>query len=276
MSSNPSLADVGFAPEATVDLSVDQIGRLAALLDEAPPEVGDPIPLLWHWSCFTPTARTAELGPDGHPQPGTALARFPRRMWGAGNVTMVRPLLAGTATLRRSALLDSREVAGRHGDLLIVRVEHRYSQLGDERLREEQTVVYRESGPPILLPEGDATPPEGAGWQRMLIADTRLLFRYSAASFNSHRIHYDLPYAKRVEGYPALVVQGPLSAQLLASAAADHAGSALQSFSFKATAPLFAGLEFTMAGTLRGNAGSATITRNDGAIAVECEYAVGC
>ena len=124
----------------------------------------------------------------------------------------------------------------------------------------------------MALPEGTVVPPPADGWRRVVEPDTRLMFRYSAVTFNTHRIHYDLPYAREVEGYPALVFQGPLSALLIAATASADAGRPLQSFTFKATNPLFAGLPFTITGRLDGDAGTAEITRNDGAVAMEALY----
>ncbi len=270
-----TLADVGFdEAETTVGLPVEHLARLAFTLDRQPLAAGDPLPLLWHWSCFTPTAATSTLGLDGHPRPSDALAAYPRRMWGAGRVEVIEPLVAGEPATRRSALAGVKQVDGQSGALLIAKVEHSYAQLGSERLREEQTIIYRTPGPPVPLPEGDVEPAPGDGWRRVVDPDTRLMFRYSAVTFNTHRIHYDLPYAQQVEGYPALVFQGPLSALLIAGEAADHAGRALVSFSFRATNPLFAGLPFTITGRLDGATGSAEITRNDGAVAMDAGYAV--
>jgi 3-methylfumaryl-CoA hydratase len=268
-----TLADVGFDhAETTVGLPVEHLARLAATLDLPPLAAGEPLPLLWHWSCFTPTTSTTGLGPDGHPQPSAALAAYPRRMWGAGKVEVIEPLVAGQPATRSSTLANVKQVDGQSGALMIAKVEHSYAQLGSPRLREEQTIIYRSAGPPVALPEGTVVPPPGGGWRRLVEPDTRLMFRYSAVTFNTHRIHYDLPYARDVEGYPALVFQGPLSALLIAATAAADAGRPLRSFTFKATSPLFAGLPFTITGRLDGEAGTAEITRNDGAIAMEATY----
>ncbi|MET0457891.1 MAG: acyl-CoA dehydrogenase [Ilumatobacteraceae bacterium] len=282
MSDDLTLADGGFdAAETTVGLSVEHLARLALMLDLPPLGAGDPLPLLWHWCCFTPTAPTAELGPDGHPRPSEALRAYPRRMWGAGKVEVVEPLVAGEPATRRSAVAGVKRVDGQSGALLIATVEHTYAQLDADRLREEQTIIYRSPGAPVPLPEGRTSPPpEAEGWRRVVEPDTRLMFRYSAVTFNTHRIHYDLPYARDVEGYPALVFQGPLSALLIAAGAAADAGRPLSSFAFRATAPLFAGLPFTITGRLdstegtAGAAGTAEITRNDGAVAMDATYTV--
>jgi hydroxyacyl-ACP dehydratase HTD2-like protein with hotdog domain len=275
VSADLTLADVGFdAAETTVGLPVEHLARLALTLDLPPLAAGDPLPLLWHWSCFTPTAPTAGLGDDGHPRPSEALRGHPRRMWGAGRVDVVEPLVAGAPATRHSTLAGVKHVDGQSGALLIARIEHTYTQLGRERLREEQSIVYRGAGPPVPLPEGAVTPPPGAGWRRVVEPDTRLMFRYSAVTFNTHRIHYDLPYAREVEGYPALVFQGPLSALLIAAGATSDAGRPLTSFAFRASNPLFAGLAFTITGRLDGTGGTAEITRNDGATAMDATYAV--
>jgi len=270
-----SLADVGFDhADTTVGLPVDHLARLALTLDLPPLAAGDPLPLLWHWSCFTPTAATGGLGQDGHPQPTAALAAHPRRMWGAGKVEVVEPLVAGEPASRRSVLVAVKHADGQSGALLIATIEHTYTQLGKERLREQQTIIYRSPGPPVPLPGGSVSPDPDGGWRRVVEPDPRLMFRFSAVTFNTHRIHYDLPYAREVEGYPALVFQGPLSALLIAAEAAADAGRPLRSFTFRASQPLFAGLPFTITGRLDGAVGSAQITRNDGAVAMNAEYTV--
>jgi 3-methylfumaryl-CoA hydratase len=270
-----TLADVGFdRAETTVGLSVDHLALLAATLDLPPLAAGDPLPLLWHWCCFVPTTPTSALGVDGHPRPRDALAAHPRRMWGAGGVEVIEPLVAGEPATRHSSVTGVKQVAGQSGELLVVEVAHTYAQLGRERLREDQTIIYRAAGPPVALPEGATQPTPDGGWRRVVDPDVRLMFRYSAVTFNTHRIHYDLPYTQQVEGYPALVFQGPLSALLIAAEAAADASRPLASFRFRATNPLFAGLPFTITGRLDGDVGSAEITRNDGAIAMDATYRV--
>jgi hydroxyacyl-ACP dehydratase HTD2-like protein with hotdog domain len=270
-----SASDIGFADEVTADLSVDHLARLALTLDVVPLGAGDPLPLLWHWAAFTPTVPTASLGADGHPPvPAAAAQRYPRRMWGAGDVALERPLVAGTPATRRTEVAGVKEVSGRSGDLLIVDVEHTCAQQGQTCVVERQSIVYRGPGDPVALPTGDHTPPDAPGWRTSVRADPALMFRYSAVTFNSHRIHYDTAYATQVEGYPALVFPGPLTALLVARDAAADAGEPLRSFTFRATAPIFAGSAFTMTGLLDGKNGSASVLRNDGATAMTASYEV--
>src|SRR5690606_6940047 len=153
---------------------------------------------LWHWVYFTPGTPTAGLGPDGHPRlpEGAPTARFPRRMWAGGRVSSVAPLVVGRPAERRSSVLRTKETSGRSGDLLVVTLEHRYRQGGADAVVEEQDLVYRTAGPPVPLPAGEEPVPAPAGgWSRRRVVEPPMLFRFSALTFNSHRIHYDQPYA---------------------------------------------------------------------------------
>lgn len=271
-----TLDDLGIEASATVDMSVDHLGRLAATLDRAPLSSGDPLPLLWHWSCFTPTAPMSDLADDGHPTRSDALASFPRRMWGSGRVELTSPLRAGIPAERRTHLAGQRTVDGASGQMVLVTLGHAYHQAGRRCIDEDQILVYRGDGPAITLPQGEPDLGDLDGrWHHVLRPDARLLFRFSASTFNTHRIHYDLAYALDIEGYPGLVVHGPLSAMLLADAAASDAGRALSWFEFRAVQPLFAGLPIVMSGRLDGAQGEATIVRNDGSTAMHASYGVG-
>jgi 3-methylfumaryl-CoA hydratase len=268
-----TIEDLGLAPLTASEISAEHALRLAATLDVAtPPVEGTPLPLLWHWAYFTPAVPTAGLGPDGHPRlpAGAPTARYPRRMWAGGRVSLVAPLVVGRPAERHSTVLRTKETSGRSGDLLVVTLEHRYRQGGADAVVEEQDLVYRAAGPPVPLPEGDevAAAPDG-GWSvRRQLAPTTL-FRFSALTFNTHRIHYDEPYATGEEGYPGLVVHGPLTAVLLAEAARQAMGREVSSFDFRATAPLFAGLPFDLVGQPgEGGAIDSRAVRNDGQTAM--------
>lgn len=265
------LPDVGFTALATSPLSVEQTSRIAATFDlDPPPGAGDPLPLLWHWAHFDQRVATSALGPDGHPHvPGELAARFPRRMWASGWVEGLAPLLVGEPVERRSRIARTKESEGRSGSLLIVDVEHTYRQGGEDRRLEGQTLVYRAPGPPASSPDGDVRPePDEGGWAETVTMGPVPLFRYSAITFNSHRIHYDQTFAREVEGYPDLVVHGPLTATLLCDAVARHAGRPVTRFDYRANAPLFADLPFTLLGTPDGDEVAARVIRNDGAEAV--------
>jgi 3-methylfumaryl-CoA hydratase len=270
VSATLTLADIGLAEEAVSELSVDHAIQIGATIDAVTtPALGEPLPLLWHWAYFTPTAASNALGVDGHPLlPPGPISAYPRRMWASGTVESTVPLVLGSPATRVSSIISSKETDGRSGALFIVRVEHRYRQFDADCITEEQTLVYRRPGPSTPLPEGDHRPELSEGqWAQRHAPDTKTLFRFSAVTFNSHRIHYDQPYATAVEGYPALVVHGPLTALLVAESVREHFKSDLDHFEFRASAPLFAETPFTIVGT-EGTPINAVVVRNDGAEAM--------
>lgn len=232
--------------EETVDdeLTAAPVRGLAAALDLATAQGtrGDTLRPLWHWLYFLPRAPQADIGDDGHPRLGGFLppVPLPRRMWAGGRLEWHAPLRVGDAVQRRSRVASVVHKAGRAGDLVFVTVRHEVLRDGEVALTEEQDIVYRAAPQP-----GDPAPvaqaaPTGALWSRDIQPDPVLLFRYSALTFNGHRIHYDRSYATGVEGYPGLVVHGPLIATLLAELAAQHRpGAAVRRFAFKAVRPLF-------------------------------------
>ncbi|MFJ4192531.1 MaoC family dehydratase N-terminal domain-containing protein [Pseudomonas sp. NPDC089534] len=202
-----------------------------------------------HW-CLAPgpaAARMAELGEDGHPRRGGFLPPIllPRRMWAGGEVETLAPLPVGKPIQRVSTIRDIRFKEGRSGKLCFVSVGHELSCKGVVAIRERQDIVYR--GPAV------AGAPPGGGAQRAgelehwIDTPPTLLMRYSALTFNAHRIHYDLPYATQVEGYQGLVVQGPLQASVLFNLAARHAGRVPTRFAYRGLVPLIAGRPFRAA-----------------------------
>jgi 3-methylfumaryl-CoA hydratase len=214
-----------------------QIARRYAAAVGASLDVEARFPPLGHWAYFTDLASPEDIGPDGHPRRGLFLppVALPRRMFAQAAFSFAAPLALGELTEMASTVTDIRERSGRTGALVLVDVERKISQGGALRLTELQTIVYREAG--------EATPPvadtgaagEGELWRPGVVD----LFRYSAATFNSHRIHYDRPYARDEEGYPDLVVHGPFTAARLFDLATRQAGAPLTAFSFRALAPLF-------------------------------------
>lgn len=248
-----TVTDFGIPAVTEAEVSVEHARRVAAVLDSpAPIRTGGPLPLLWHWAFGTPETPTARLGPDGHPRlpEGGPSAGLTRRMWAGGRVVAHRPVTVGLPFVRSSSLLSAERKTGRTGDLLIVTVGHRYEQDGEPVITEEQDLVYRAPGDAVPEPVGDhAEPAAPGGWADRVVTGPVTLFRFSAVTFNAHRIHYDAAYAAEVEGYPRPVVHGPLSAMLLAESVRSHAGRELAEFSFRASAPLFAGLPFTLTGT---------------------------
>ncbi|RAY16274.1 acyl-CoA dehydrogenase [Actinomadura craniellae] len=246
--------DFGVPPLRELEVSGEQARRLAAVLDDpAGPELapGRPLPALWHWALGTPETSTTMLGPDGHPRLPSCgpAAGFPRRMWAGGRVEVHRPLLIGAPALRETSVLRAERKTGRSGRLLVVTLRHVYTQHDATAIEEEQDLVYREPGAPVPAPEGGhSEPAPPGGWAERAEAGPVMLFRFSAVTFNAHRIHYDAAYARDVEGYPGLVVQGPLTALLLAESARRRTGREIAGFSFRASAPLFADAPFTLTG----------------------------
>lgn len=266
-----TIRDLGQEPERTAVLHAEHLEALAATLSRRPPELGQPMPICWHWAFFNPATPSAQLGPDGHParDPHGPTGAFPRRMWAAGTVEMTEPLLVGSMVTRHSEVVESRRTAGRTGELLLVTIEHRYESNGTIAMTEHQRVVYRQQGDPVPLPEDrhrETSPPDG--WMHPVTWTPIDLFRFSALTFNSHRIHYDQTYATSVEGYPALVVHGPLTALTLAHSAADHLGASISAIEFRATAPLFVGQRHWMVGRPSPTGADLTAVRADGAVAM--------
>jgi 3-methylfumaryl-CoA hydratase len=264
--------DFGIPGEAELDLPAEHARRLAAVLDSpARPVTGEPLPLLWHWAFGTPDVPTSALGPDGHPRlpPGGPAEGLPRRMWAGGHVATRMPLVIGTRVLRRTSVLTAERKTGRSGEMLVVTFRHTYLQHGRIAITERQDVMYLAPGRPLPQPVGDhAEQPPPGGWADRISPGPVLLFRFSAVTFNAHRIHYDPGYAGAVEGYPGLVVHGPLTAMLLNESVRRHADREPEEFSFRATAPLFAGLPCTLTGEPKGPEIELTAVRNDGRAAM--------
>lgn len=212
--------------------------------DDASPAAGSVLPALWHWLYFLPQHRQGELGPDGHAKRGGFLppVPLPRRMWAGGRLTWQpdNPLRCADVVQRQSVIGSVRHKAGRSGDLLFVLVRHEVHNAQGLALTEEHDIVYRaaaQAGDPVPPPVAAET---GARWQRDIVPDAVLLFRYSALTFNGHRIHYDRQYVTEVEGYPGLVVHGPLIATMLLDLVRRQAPDAfIKSFDFKVVRPTF-------------------------------------
>ena len=231
----------------------------AATLDRDParPPDGTPLPPLWHWLYFLPLHRQSTLGPDGHAERGGFLPPIPlpRRMWAGSQLAFHAPLRMGDALTRISTIESVRDKEGRSGPLVFVRVRHEIVVDGTTHaaLVEHHDIVYREApragDPP---PVGQPAPPQCA-WSRTWAPDDVLLFRYSALTFNGHRIHYDRRYVTEVEGYPGLVVHGPLIATLLLDLLRrEQPGATVTQFEFRAVRPLFDLAPFEVCGTNAG------------------------
>ncbi|KAG8152675.1 FAS1-like dehydratase domain-containing protein [Burkholderia catarinensis] len=220
------------------------------------------LPPLWHWLYFLPGERQSNLGVDGHPQRGGFLppVTLPRRMWAGGRLRFLRPLAVDAPVQRRSTIRSVQGKSGRSGRLVFVTVLHEIGDAEGVAIREEQDIVYRDAPPPAAAgapaPQPAPAPaPADEQYSRVVTPDPVLLMRFSALTFNGHRIHYDRPYAMQEEGYPGLVVHGPLIAMLLMEELRrTHPGKIVRRFEFKAVSPLFDTAPFTVNGTLEGHA----------------------
>ncbi len=224
---------------------------LSATLDRSAGSLGfgATLPPGWHWIYFTPHARRSHLGRDGHEKRGDFLppVALPRRMWAGGRLHFSGPLHIGESVRRVSTIESVAEKRGRSGPLVFVTVGHRISGAAGLAVEEQQHLVYRSGGGPASRATPLA-PPGTPAWSELFTADVVTLFRFSALTFNGHRIHYDHRYATGVEGYPNLVVHGPLTALLLLDAAGRWTGRAVRSFTYRAVGALYADEEFTIAG----------------------------
>jgi 3-methylfumaryl-CoA hydratase len=235
-------------------LGTEHARRAAATFDDAVTVIaaGDPLPPLWQWFYFLPCAPQSALDADGHPQRGGFLPPipFPRRMFAGSRMTFHRALRLGEPAERAGEIRDVVLKSGRSGSLAFVTVQYRFTQHGELCIEEEQDIVYREPGAAVQAPVvATAPPPMDGQWSRTITPDSRVLFRFSALTFNAHRIHYDRPYAAGEEGYPGLVVHGPLTAMLLADLVRRHTDRRITSFAFRGLAPLFDLAPFHLIGT---------------------------
>jgi 3-methylfumaryl-CoA hydratase len=251
------------------------IAALSATLDreDAAPQAGDPLPPLWHWLYFLPTARQSILGPDGHPARGGFLppVPLPRRMWAGGRFTFHQPLRVDEGITRVSTVQDVTVKQGRNGALCFVLVKHEVSGANGLALVEEHDIVYRDMPQPNEAPAAPKPARTDGTWGREIQPSDPLLFRYSALTFNSHRIHYDRRYVTETEGYPGLIVHGPLIATLLIDLLRRNTDRAVATFRFRAVSPLFDIAPFSVHG-LPDDKGAALWARNaSGQVAMEAE-----
>lgn len=205
---------------------------------------GTQLPPLWHWLYFLPLHRQSEIGADGHARRGGFLppVPLPRRMWAGSQFEFRSPVRVGDDVERTSTITNVTQKEGRTGQLVFVKVRHelRCNGAPDPAIVEFHDIVYREAKQATDVEPPPVAAAAGALWQQEIVPDDVLLFRYSALTFNGHRIHYDRQYVTEVEGYPGLIVHGPLIATLLMDQIRRHLPSAdVASFSFKAVRPTF-------------------------------------
>ena len=230
---------VGRREQRADEITAAPLAALSATLDrdDPTPLPGSDVPPLWHWLFLLPMARTSETGPDGHPRRGGFLppVDLPRRMWAGGRLSFHHALKVGDEVTRSSTIQNIEVKSGRSGSLVFVTVRHEIANARGVAISEEHDIVYREAhvpGAPVAPPHAA---PSDAAFSSSIVPNDVLLFRYSALTFNGHRIHYDRKYATEVEGYPGLVVHGPLIATLLLELLRrQHPDIVVKTFAFKA------------------------------------------
>ncbi|MEM7028294.1 MAG: MaoC family dehydratase N-terminal domain-containing protein [Chloroflexota bacterium] len=240
------------------EISVEQANLMNVTLSrDATLQAGDALPHAWHWLYFHDTVRGDELGHDGHAKLGGFLppVPLPRRMWAGGKIDFVAPILLGETAIKRSSVKSITPKQGRSGQLCFVSVEHEITVTGERRLLETQTLVYREASPPDRQTQVKAQAvPIDADFSATYQPDAAMLFRYSALTFNSHRIHYDIDFCRNDEGYPGLVVHGPLTATLLLDLFHHkNAECTITSFDYRGVSPLFNPNSFSVHGKSNGD-----------------------
>jgi len=259
--------------ETTGDaLAPFQAAALAATLDRDEAFVAGDLPPLWHWVYFQELHKTSELAENGHARLGGFMppVPLPRRMWAGGRFTFQRPLRIGQAGQRTSTIADLKAKQGESGGLVFLLLRHEFSGPDGTAVVEEQDIVYREAPRPG---EGMPAPRRSAEkplWRHETTTSEALLFRYSALIFNAHRIHYDQPYCLR-EGYPGLIVHGPLIATLLADLVRGNADAAMTAFRFRATSPLFGGSPCVACGVPQGRKVKLWAEDGDGGVVMAAE-----
>lgn len=242
---------IGRSTEATDVVTAQLVMGLRATLfqEVGQPKTGDAAPFTVHWCLAQPVFPMSMLGPDGHPTRGGFLppVPLPRRMWAGGEIEFLQPLRVGDESTRTSRIADVQVKSGSTGTLCFVSVEHSISSPRGTAIRERQDIVYREMTSTQAAPAKAPPPPPKAQHRETHVSDPVLLFRYSALTFNGHRIHYDRDYVTKVEGYPGLIFHGPLQAAFIIEMAARlRSGKAPKKFTYRGVQPLFEGTEFSI------------------------------
>lgn len=247
--------------------------KMQALLDLHPDlDEADPLPPFWHYLFFNPIVRASDLSADGHEKLGRFLppVALPRRMWAGGRLEISSLPRLGTPTRKQSTITSVRMTQGKTGKLCFVTVAHGITQDGTHCLTETQNIVYRELPAPEASPTVGHPAPDHAEWSEATLMDQVALFRYSALIFYGHRVHYDGDYTRDIEGYPALLVHGPLTATLLAMSGLRNAprGARLRAIDIRAQSPLFANRPFHLEGRNDGAASTLWAKDPDGLAAM--------
>ncbi|KAF0166509.1 MAG: hypothetical protein FD157_457 [Rhodocyclaceae bacterium] len=238
---------------------------------------GEALPPLWHWIYFLDGLPSRELGRDGHPARGGFLPPVPlaNRMWAGGRLSFLAPVRIGSIARKESSILNVEHKSGRSGDLVFVTVLHELkSPQGDLLIREEHDIVYKDANAPGKS-AAVAPPAMPAQFSRTYAPTTTTLFRYSALTFNGHRIHYDADYCRDVEAYPNLVIHGPLNATMLASHAEEVSGRRLRDFNYRGLSPALLGDSITLHANLLGDSVVLYATRNTDTVCMQAEAMLG-
>lgn len=271
---------IGKSRSDTDLISVRQARLLAATLDYPTLERirnGEPLPPLWHWIYFLEGVPTSQLGQDGHPARGGFMPPVPlsNRMWAGGRVSFLAPVPIGSTIQKQSSILTVDHKQGRSGDLVFVTVLHQLMSLqGETLIREEQDIVYKDSTGPGRAAAVRTVAPSGQ-FSRSYTPTSTTLFRYSALTFNGHRIHYDADYCREQEGYRNLVIHGPLNATMLAGYAEQVSGRPLRDFSYRGLSPALLGDSIELAANLHGGAVALSATLDSGTVCMQADAIVG-
>jgi len=264
--------------ESDIDyVTVPAVHRLAATLDrdDPMPKMGDPLPVGWHQILFPRVVRHSQIGADGHPQRGDFLppVPLPRRMFAGKRTTFHADIQVGDTVRRDSVIQEVNIKQGRTGTMVFVTVKTELTSPRGLALTEEQDIVYREAPAPGAPPQPPQPAPGKAVWSRVVTPDPVMLFRYSALTFNGHRIHYDLPYVTQVEGYPGLVMNGGLTTLLVFELARAHASTPIRHISSRNVRALFVNQPITLGGEPSADNRTAKLwaMNPDGALALTAE-----
>lgn len=237
---------------------------------------GGSLPPLWHWSYFLEGVAESGLGSDGHPARGGFMppVPLPNRMWAGGRVTFLAPVCVGATVRKRSSIIRLEHKLGSTGDLVFVTVLHELqSQQGEPLIREEQDLVFKGAAPAARTPAPPAAA-AAARFSKRYLPTATMLFRYSALTFNSHRIHYDADYCRDVEGYRSPVVHGPLNATMLAAFAEEASGKRLTQFDYRGLAPALLGDTITLNADIAGNRVTLYAALDNGTVCMRAEAEV--
>jgi 3-methylfumaryl-CoA hydratase len=267
---------IGKSKTLEAQLDADQANHMAVTLDQDPGfQAGDALPPAWHWLYFHDLVKASDLGSEGHPKLGIVMppVMLPRRMWAGGSFTFHSPLRLGDTVRKTSKIRSIEPKKGQSGLLCIVTVEHTLSTGNTINLLETQTIVYREMSNVAGVARPAAAPLDAEITRRYTL-DSTALFRYSALTFNGHRIHYDADYCREVEGYPNLVIHGPLIATLLLDLYI-RMGKPLHTFSYRAKNPLFLPHPFSVNARSDVNSTRLWASNHEGGLAMEAEAAAG-